>query len=49
MDARSSWEARVAVPDEVDLASHLRAPATLALVDAAEGHCREARAQRPVM
>lgn len=43
MDALSSWEVRVAVPDEVDLAALLRAPATLALVDPAEGSERLVR------
>ncbi|WP_437575913.1 type VI secretion system Vgr family protein [Sorangium sp. So ce887] len=43
MATLSSWEARVAVADEVDLAALLRAPATLAIVDPAEGSERLVR------
>ncbi|WP_437619688.1 type VI secretion system Vgr family protein [Sorangium sp. So ce1151] len=43
MDALSSWEVVVAIPGEVDLAALLRAPATLAIVDPAEGTTRLAR------
>ncbi|AGP39620.1 hypothetical protein BE04_07870 [Sorangium cellulosum] len=43
MDALSSWEVVVTIPGEVDLAALLRAPATLAIIDPAEGSARLVR------